>query len=253
MADPSRIQESKTTTAKEVTFREELEQHFDKAPGSSVEKLQNFAKYVPRQNLARFLSKYELFKQVLDVHGSIVECGVYLGGGLMTFAQLSAILEPVNHTRHIIGFDTFGGFAGMTEIDKKGGSQHAEDGGMAAECFEELRECIKLYDQNRFLNHLEKVELVEGDIRKTAPAFLKDRPETVISLLYLDLDLYEPTKAALKAFLPRMPKGAIIAFDELNAANWPGETQAVLEELGLGKLRIKRFPFDTFISYAVLE
>ena len=43
-------------------------------------------------------------KQVLDVNGSIVECGVLHGGGLLTFAKLSAIFEPVNHTRRIIGF-----------------------------------------------------------------------------------------------------------------------------------------------------
>ena len=35
---------------------------------------------------------------------------------------------------------------------------------------------------------------------------------------------------ALKNFISRMPKGAIIAFDELNNKNWPGETVALLGE-----------------------
>ena len=45
-----------------------------------------------------------------------------------------------------------------------------------------------------------------------------------MSLLFIDCDLYEPTRAALRAFLPRMPKGAIVAFDELDNPIWPGET-----------------------------
>ena len=71
--------------------------------------------------------------------------------------------------------------------------------------------------------------------------------------LYLDFDLYEPTKVAVETFLPRMPKGAILAFDELNQAAWPGETLAVLETVGLRSLRVQRFPFTPALSYAVLD
>jgi len=64
--------------------------------------------------------------------------------------------------------------------------------------------------------------------------------------------LYEPTKAALKHFLPRMPKGAVIAFDELNQKQWPGETLAVLEEVGINNIRIQRVPYTPSLSYAIL-
>ena len=60
-----------------------------------------------------------------------------------------------------------------------------------------------------------------------------------MSLLYLDMDIYEPTKVALEQFLPRIPKGGIVVFDELNSRNWPGETQAVLDGVGISKLRIE--------------
>ena len=49
-----------------------------------------------------------------------------------------------------------------------------------------------------------------------------------MSLLFLDFDLYEPTKAALEQFVPRMPRGAVLAFDELDNPIWPGETKALL-------------------------
>jgi len=50
-----------------------------------------------------------------------------------------------------------------------------------------------------------------------------------------------------------MPKGSIIAFDELNAPTFPGETKAVLDTLGINKLKIERFPFNTYLSYAILD
>jgi hypothetical protein len=67
------------------------------------------------------------------------------------------------------------------------------------------------------------------------------------------VDLYEPTKVALQTFVPRMPRGAVIVFDELNAKMFPGETVAVDEVLGLRNLRIERFPFDSYVSYGVIE
>ena len=49
---------------------------FDKNPSSWEVKMENFPKYVKRQNLTRFLVLYEIFKKIVDVKGSIVECGV---------------------------------------------------------------------------------------------------------------------------------------------------------------------------------
>lgn len=239
---------------RENSFIKGLIAHFEKSQSSTFEKLQNFSKYVPRQSLALFLAKYELFKKVLDVQGSIIEGGVYLGGGLMTFAQMSAILEPMNYQRKIVGFDTFEGFPLLSQKDRKSESAHAHTGGLSIPHwqYEELLEITRLYDENRFIGHIPKVELVKGDVKKTLPQYLKDNPQTVVSLLYLDFDIYEPTKFTLGCLIPRMPKGAIIAFDELNSSDWPGETLAVLESVGIKNLRIQRFPFVPALSYATL-
>ena len=251
--DPSRFHEPKTNIEADVQFRIALEDYINNSIGTGVEKLESFAKYVPRQTLTRFLSRYELFKRILSVQGSIIECGVFHGGGLMTFAQLSAILEPLNFQRKIVGFDTFSGFADLSEEDSSGTSELSFKGGLAVDSYKDLKKCIGLYDANRFLNHISKVYLVKGDIRETVPQYLKDNPHTVISLLYLDVDVFEPTRVALEYLAPRIPKGGIIVFDELNCEEWPGETIAVLETIGIRDLRIERFPFDTFISFAVLE
>jgi hypothetical protein len=171
----------------------------------------------------------------------------------MTWAQLSAILEPVNFQRQIIGFDSFQGFLDLTEHDKMGTSQFLRPGGLAADYYEDIVECIKLYGSNRFLSHLPKVQLVKGDATQTIPQFIRDNPHHIVSLLNLDFDLYEPTRVAIDSFLPRMPKGAVIVFDELNDKLMPGETTTVLEALNLSDLRIQRFNYEPHISFAVLE
>lgn len=226
---------------------------FKEASGEIKDKLDNFPRFSTRQAIAKFLARYEIFKKIINIHGSIVECGVLQGNGLFTFAKLSSILEPVNHTRRIIGFDTFEGFPHIHEMDKAGSFSDLTIGGLKGSSLEELKQSITHYDLNRPLSHIPKVELVKGDICQSAGEYVKNHPHLIVSLLYLDLDLYEPTKAALEAFLPLIPKGGVIVFDELNAEIFPGETRAVDEILGLKNIKIERFHFDSYISYYIKE
>lgn len=215
-------------------------------------RLANFPKYVRRQDLTRFLALYELFKKVLPVKGSIVECGVYRGFGLMAWAHFSAILEPTNLTRRIYGFDTFSGFVSVSEQDQSQ-LRTPQAGELSSDSSEELLELIRIYDSNRFLGHIPKVYLIEGDALETIPKFVHQNPHLVVSLLFLDFDLYEPTKVAIQHFVPRMPKGAVIAFDELDNPIWPGETQAVVDTLGIRGLELQRLEWDPYIAYALIQ
>jgi hypothetical protein len=202
--------------------------------------------------MTRLLACYEIFKQALPVKGSVVDCGVFRGFTLMAWAHFSAILEPNNLTRRIYGFDSFTGFP---RVSRKDLNVHrpAVRGELSANSHAELQEIIRAYDMNRFLGHIPKVHLVHGDACKTIPAFVRRNPHLTISLLFLDFDLYEPTRVALKYLVPRMPRGAVLAFDELDNPIWPGETRAVLDTIGMANLRIQRLPWDPYIGYAVLE
>jgi len=215
-------------------------------------KLENFTKYVRRQHLKRFLAMYEVFKLAMPVKGSVIECGVFRGFGLMAWAKLSAMLEPENLTRRIYGFDTFDGFPSLLAHDQSRFTD-AQPGDLRANSYDELIELIREYDLDRFLGHIPKVELIRGNIAETVPAFVTSHPHLVVSLLYLDADLYEPTRIALDSFLPRMPRGAILAFDELDNPIWPGETLAAVEDHRLSGLRLRRLDWDPYISFAVLE
>jgi len=240
----------RTKIEKEVGKK--LEKMFLVCPDSVETKLENFTKYVKRQNLTRLFALYEIFKKILPVKGSVIECGVFRGFGLMAWAKMSAILEPVNLTRRIYGFDTFEGFTSIIDHDK---SEYREikSSDLSSNSFKELNELIKIYDSTRFLGHINKISIIKGDVTKTIPEFIKNNKHLVVSLLFLDFDVFAPTKVAIENFYPRMPKGAIIAFDELDNPIWPGETLALLETVGINKLKIERFDFDPYIGYAVID
>jgi hypothetical protein len=238
------------TEAEQVAGKN-IEAIFLKCPDSVEIKLENFTKYVRRQKITRLLAQYEIFKQVLTVKGSVIECGVHRGASLMAWAQLSAVLEPVNLTRRIYGFDTFSGFSSVHPKDR---SEFTEinAGSLYADTYDELNELIEVYDSDRFIGHINKIELVKGDAVATIPEFIKTHQHLVVSILFLDFDLYEPTKVAIENFFPRMPKGAVIAFDELDNPLWPGETTALLETIGINHLEIQRVEFDPYIGYALI-
>jgi len=239
-------------TAAESESAAALAKLFDACPDSTQVKLENFTKYVRRQHLKRFLALYEIFKLALPVKGSVVECGVFRGFGLMGWAKLSAMLEPENLGRRIYGFDTFEGFPSVGARDRSAFTD-ARPGDLCANSFDELTQLIDEYDRDRFLGHIPKVKLIRGDIARTIPDFAIAHPHLVVSLLYLDADVYEPTKVALETFLPRMPKGSVLAFDELDNPLWPGETQAAIDAVGLRNLRLRRLDWDPYIGFAVLE
>jgi hypothetical protein len=228
----------------------------------------HFAKYAESYALGRFLMRYELFKLVENVHGSIIECGCKTGVGILEWYQISKLIEPLGRRRVIYGFDTFTGkFPSGNPKDGPSSDVEALPGAFATA--QEIMTCVRMlrvlepimsHDRTKSFNpklyamkeDWDPVDLVQGDFMETGQPFLEAHPHLVISLLYLDFDLYAPTKKALELFLPRMPAGSIIAFDELDHPDWPGETLAVMDTVGLRNLALKRFPWVPTVSYAIL-
>ena len=248
------VRESSNQSKNDLEYLDAINEFWQTDTETPVEKLEAFTKYVSRQSLTKFLCRNEVFQKQLTVNGSIVELGVHRGASFMTWAHLSSVYEPVNYLRKIIGFDTFTGLAGVSEKDSRGTSEHLKEGGFDAgeQTYQSLLNAIDLFDQNRLMNHIPKCELIKGDACETIQQYLDENPHLLVSLLHLDADLYAPTKAALELLVPRMPKGAVILFDELNMDLFPGETLAMLESLDIRKTQIKRFPHATSMSYVVL-
>ena len=168
--------------------------------------------------------------------------------GLFAWANFSEIYEPINHTRKIIGFDTFSGFPSIHTEDNTFNFS-SNEGDLCGDNFNALEESVIKHNYERNLEHINKIELLKGDFLITGKNYIKNNPHLIVSLLYLDFDLYEPTLEALKIFSPRMCKGSIIVFDELNCSNFPGETKAYLEFIQKNNLCLTRSSIDPWISW----
>lgn len=236
----------------DVNYGKQLGAYWDHSIGSTLDKLRAFTKYVPFTEFPKFLAKYEIFKKILGIHGGIIECGVHQGGGLMTWGILSSIFEPVNHRRKVIGFDSFEGFTEICPEDLSADNKDARVGGLAVNAFADIQEAVDIFDSVRPLGHINKITVVKGDANTTIEKYVSDNPHLVVALLYLDFDVYKPTKTAIELLRSRMPIGSVIVFDELYHEDWPGETQAVIDTLGIPNLKLERFPFHPQLSFAVL-
>ena len=181
----------------------------------------------------KFLFQIEVFKRIKGVTGSIVECGVGAGITFIGWAQLQRFTDNANLCRRLIGFDTFKGFPSTSDKDRS--EYHDPKAGDLTfdVTAKEIAELATHYMNTSYVREPPRVELVVGDIMETVPKYIEANQHTVVSLLHIDVDLYEPTMCALEHFVPLMPKGAIVLFDELNMTRWPGETRAMFDYFGL--------------------
>jgi hypothetical protein len=240
-------------TEEEDAANATLQGLFESSPIPGSELIYNLALYSGRQALTRVLYLHELYQRILDVHGVILELGVRWGQSLAVFSSLRGMYEPYNHTRRIVGFDTFEGFPTVHEADGDDSAVRVGGHGVSDGYEEHLEQVLEAHEALSPLAHLRRFELVKGDATETLPRYLEAHPETIIALAYFDFDLYEPTRACLELVQPYLTRGSVIGFDELCLPVFPGETVAVREVLGLDRYRIVRSTRDSTPSYVVVD
>lgn len=238
------------STSKEECIREKFWDLFESCPIPPSERLNNIGLFLNRQTLSRIFFMNKLYQKILNIHGVIIEFGVRWGQNLSLFSSFRGMYEPYNYNRTIYGFDTFSGFP-KTNV-KDGGAVKTVNYSVTEDYMEYLAKILEYHENESPISHIKKFQLIEGDASQTIKTFLKERPETVISLAYFDFDLYQPTKDCLEAILPYCTKVSILAFDELNCKYFPGETIAVREVLDLTKYRLQRDRQNPYCSYIKL-
>lgn len=239
---------------KQVAAREKLLDLFRRRPMSDDVLLAQFEMYVRSSVLAKLLFMNEIYQLILDIPGVIMEFGVWYGRNLCLFSELRAVYEPYNYNRRVIGFDTFG--QGYTEPGEHDGSFDCvvEGSHPLPDDYEKyLSELLDYHEAENVNAHIKKYALVRGNAAETIHKYLKDWPETIVALAFFDLGLYEPTRECLKAIRPRLVRGSILAMDELNCKELPGETMALMHEYGLGTYRTYRSRFVPDRSYLVID
>lgn len=237
--------------ASEKDRRKELVGMLKACPIPEQELLLNLGLFLTPVTLSRILFMNHLYQQILNVQGVVIEFGCRWGQSLSLFSALRGIYEPFNRLRKIVGFDTFEGFPHVSPQD---GAKMAPGAySVTPEYQKYLEALLALQEKESPLPHLKKFELVRGDATRTIVEYLDRNPETIVAMAYFDLDLYEPTKKCLSAIKDRLTRGSVVGFDELNDPACPGETLAVKEVFGLGKLAVRRFPQSARTSYAVID
>lgn len=202
-----------------------------------------------RLSLSRIIYYYELYQKIIETPGVICEFGVQWGATLALLQNLRGMYEPFNISRKIYGFDTFEGFP---SVDAKDGQiAKAGDYKSLPNYEQTLEEILNIHEFFSPVNHVKKFELIKGDASITIDKWLVDNPHAIIAMAIFDMDIYKPTKDVLEKIIPRLTKGSLLVFDELNCPHFPGETAAVQEVLGLNNISLKRFPHQTYCSYAI--
>lgn len=171
-----------------------------------------------RKVLHKLLYRHYFFEIVKNIPGDIVECGVFKGSGIFTWAKLIELFSPFE-IKKVIGFDFFNkNFIS----DLKKSDQETMDQ-VFTRC-NTVNEDISVEHITQKLLSINipahKFELVKGDISETAKEYVNKNPGFRISLLYMDLDLEKPTYDALEAFWDVVLPGGVIVFDEYGYGIW---------------------------------
>jgi Methyltransferase domain len=231
------------SSEQQLAAKEKLARFLRASPIPDNEILANLGLYTRSLMLAKTLYLNELYEHILTIPGIIMEFGTWWGATLALLASLRSVYEPYNFKRTVVGFDTFEGYPTIGPED--GDAPHISVGGYAvAPGWEEsLNEIMTTHEQDNVVSHIKKYRIIRGNIIETLDQYLRENPETIISLAYFDLAMYEPTKRCLEAIRPYLVKGSVLAMDELNAHGSPGETIAFREAIGLGTHTIRKSRF----------
>jgi hypothetical protein len=238
---------------KEVDSRSNLVTLLKDCPIPSDQMLENLGLFLTSKDLSRILFMDYIYKQIVDIQGVVFDFGTRWGNNLAIFTALRGIYEPFNRARKIIGFDTFQGFPSISEKDGKSDLMKVGNIATTDNYSEYLNNIIQVHESVNPLSHIKKHDIVVGDATKQLPIYLENNPETIVSLVYFDFDIYDPTKKCLEIILPRLTKGSVLAFDELNDHDSPGETLALMEVLSLNKVKLQRYRYTSRVSYFVFE
>ena len=213
------------------------------------ELMKNLGLFLSPSALGRIMFIQFLYEKILNQQGIIAEFGCRYGQNLSLFMALRGILEPYNRLRKIVGFDTFSGFVPTHQKDNK----NSEGDYSVPDSYEYfLEDILKKMETFSPLDHLKKYQIVKGDVSETVPQYLIENPHTIFSLCYFDLDVYTPTRNVIRAIKSRISKGTVLAFDELNDEDMPGETLAILEEFDVNTISLSRYGPSARTTYMVL-
>ena len=170
--------------------------------------------------IAKLLARADLIKKVKNVPGDIVELGVFKGSGMASFLKLKDIYYPSISPMKVIGFDFFDTESLISSLS--GDDKDKMNSLFVDREFKHNNDAVnKLKESFNKMGYSEgDYELIPGDINTSVKQFVDSRPGFRARLVYIDVDLSEPTLNALKALWPVIPRGGYVVLDEYGIHQW---------------------------------
>ena len=204
-----------------------------------------------RKVIGKLIARALLFDQVKDIPGDIVECGVFKGSGVLSWLKVKQLLAPNSNTK-VLGFDFFSTEALVNSL--KGDEKAHMSELFASRSYSHDSAALDLlHDQIREAGFEGfQYELIPGDVKESTRTFVDQRPGFKISLLYIDLDLGEPSYHALDALWDRVARGGMVVFDDYAIHQWT-ETQGVDDFFADKDVQINNLHFQIPNAYVVKQ
>lgn len=237
----------------EAMARINLVNMLKETPIPDDELLENLGLYLNSKNLSRIMVMNHLYEQIVDTMGIVMDFGTRWGQNMVIWTALRGMYEPYNRHRKIIGFDTFEGFPSIHDNDGESNLMTIGNLALPKDYDKYLENLLFQHEADNPIGHIKKFDIIKGDATKTVSEYLTNNPQTIISLAYFDFDIFQPTQECLRLIKDRLIKGSVVAFDELNDADSPGETVAVMQEIGLNNIRLRKYRYTSRVSYFVME
>jgi hypothetical protein len=167
--------------------------------------------------LHKFITKINIYNSVKNLYGDILEFGVFKGASLALWLQLKKLYEPNSSTK-IIGFDFFNS---ANTIDSLNDNNNKVLMNQVLSRANDSNDLDIVNIQNKCNNILENSTiLIKGDASITSKEFNNKNPGARIKILYLDMDVAEPTYDALKNLWDKIVIGGQIVLDEYGHHTW---------------------------------
>lgn len=164
----------------------------------------------------KMITKSTLYNKIKHLNGDILEFGVFKGASLALWLQLIKLYE-FNALTSVVGFDYFDKDITLDNLDNTN-KILMSDVLNRAENTNDLK-IETIFDKcNNILPN--KIKLIKGDACETCISFKKNNPGIRIKLLYMDMDLDEPTFVVLKNLWELVVIDGIIVLDEYGIHTW---------------------------------
>jgi hypothetical protein len=152
------------------------------------------------------------------VDGARVECGVAMGFSALMMAQVAKRRHTGFDGTGLHLVDSFEGLSAPTIGDVLDIPADKSEPGKHTVSFKQGAMAVPIQTVRRSLAEFLGIDYHKGWI----PEAFGSLPETQWAFVHIDVDLYEPTKACLEYFVPRMAPGGVIVNDDYGSPLFPG-------------------------------